>query len=196
MLGDTVQENHKAPEPCPAVGTVPGRACGRTGLWYGEVGPAPTSQRDHRKGGWVSGTEEGGHCRQSTCVSRCLGVGQVWAREMAGPAGSERAPERGIVGREDGEGLSSPASPVGPHCCLPRVIREHSVGPWGSLAGRGFCLMGGVATMRTPLQPGSCPWPRNQASACNRKKAANRERTAGQPLGAFLVWPESLPEAE
>lgn len=53
---------------------------------------------------WVNGTEEGEHCRQSTCVSRDVGVGQVWAREMAGPAGSERAPETVGVGSEDREG--------------------------------------------------------------------------------------------
>lgn len=101
---NTRRKNHEALKPYPAMGRIPGMACGgsETQL-YGEgraSSQIPVPSAGGIGGMWVQGKEEGEDCRQSTCMSRDLGVGQAWDKKMASPAGSGRAPERVSMGKE------------------------------------------------------------------------------------------------
>lgn len=78
--------------------------------------------------------EEGQCCRQSTCKSRDLGVGQVGDKKMASLTGSERTPERMSVGSEErkvGGGDLCSWWGLTPSCGCSGSTRW--VGPWGSL---------------------------------------------------------------
>lgn len=70
-------------------------------------------------------------------------------------------------------------------------------GALGQPRGTGILADGGgrrVAMMEDPrVQPGCCPWPRNWASSCNRKKAANQRGQLGSHSGFSWLWPELLP---